>query len=143
MAYMRNVEGKEIRIFLSGELIRRAETHAGAHVAGRPMLHSSCLILAMSGIKAVQGIGYRETRRLFAERGYTKLPDFRTLHYRTSLLKRRDLSISMEVSQSKRSCNILMMPSKEGKFIRIREASRKEWDRHIQRFGKDFVELVL
>lgn len=106
-------------------------------------MHSTCLILAMLGVKAIRNIGYRETQRFFAERGYAKLPDFRTMQWRSSELKQNGVHIGIETKEGRNEYSIIVKPERKGAFINQKGVSTKSWNMHMRGLKSDFVELAL
>lgn len=131
-----------MRIIVSGKLIRLAEgEHPVRRRAGRPIGHSTCLILAMLGAKLVLGVGYREACRLFSGRGFVKTPDFRTLQWRAARLA-KPCPMSIGFHRVRGNYSVLLEPALErppGK----REMGRSEWEGALRRLGRDFMEIAV
>ncbi len=134
---------KSMRIFVSCGAIRRAEEGTKGKTQGRPILHSTCLVLAMLGVRTVCGIGYRETERFFAERGFTKLPDFRTLQWRANYLNKIGIAIRTTTLDRKGELFVLVRLSRAGGRARCDKADAKRWRKLMHSLGNDFVELAL
>jgi len=139
------MQQKTVRIFVSGELVRAAErkTATKNRAPGRPNQHSTCLILAMIAAKSFFNIGYRETWRVFAERGFTKLPDFRTIHWRASELKQRRIGMDIKVKNSRNEYFILVTSSDNDAFVSKNRVGSKRWQKLMRSLKTDFVELAL
>ncbi len=138
------MEPRPIRVFVSGELVRAAEGLASRRgAAGRPTLHSTCLILAMIAVKEFCNVGYRETWKLFAERGFSKLPDFRTIHLRAAMLKHGNVSIKVAVKASAERCLIIIKRHSGKSFVVKRAIAPKKWGALMRGLKSDFVELEL
>jgi len=135
---------KSVRIFISNTLVKLAEEMSERKDGrGRPTSHSTCLILAMIAVKSLSGLGYRETERLFLSRGYTKLPNFRTVQWRSDRLKRNNLGIILKVAEKDGEYEVLVDTSHTKKFLSKSDVSSRVMDKNIKSLDNDFVELLI
>ncbi len=139
------MQSGQIRIFISGELVRVAESKAakGRTLVGRPMMHSTCLILGMVAVKEFLGIGYRETRKAFAERGFSKLPDFRTISWRAGELKHHNVGIEINIKNNTNGHSIIVRLLRTGPLVDKKELNVRQWSNLMHSLKTDFVELQL
>ncbi len=135
------MQDQQIRVFVSGKLMRAAESSMKPKSRGRPINHSTCLILAMMGVKEMTGKGYRETCSMFADSGYTKLPDFRTLQWRSARLT-RELGVAVTVKRQGGECSLLLERCTRAGIV-IRNSCSAAFSSALRRLKKDFAEIAI
>lgn len=134
------------RIFVSSSLIEKAERIAasGRGGAGRPTLHTTCLVLGILATKAVFGLGYRKTYSLFEDSGWQNLPDFRTLEWRDKKIRNGGVLLKIRWCEGKKERLVVVKLSKGGAWRidieRVPEVSAKK---ELKSMGTDYVELAL
>lgn len=140
MTYM-DCRTANIRVFVSRRLAESSEVGVrSVKHAGRPFDHSGCLIIAMLGVRRFLGIGYRETCSLFEERGFARVPNFRTLQWRAERSKHLGFGITAAVS--KRETKILLdTPEERNKGVE--RVSGATFENRMGKLGSGFVELAL
>ncbi len=138
------MENYGIHIFVSGRLTAEAEKiPARKSPRGRPLLHSTCLILAMLAVKSMLDLGYRQTVESFSEAGYRKLPNFRTVQWRAARLKNSGMRMCVETASNGAERRLLLMPTQSGPFITSKDSQVNRLAKQIKRMNLNFTELLL